>query len=166
MHENLVRAAPHKLQTRKKSQGVINDMDNVDFLPSNVHSCRQEALLKIFEDNEAVIKMIIKGRSPTMRHISRTHRVALDWLFDRINLEKKLLDLQKRFPKNHACPKCPAACRCGLAVSQHGLASLQDHDKVEVTPVDWERGIVHCELTQYSSKSLESFIQLNSFCSS
>ena len=37
-----------------------------------------------------VIKMIIKGRSPTMRHVSRTHRVALDWLFDRINLEPKI----------------------------------------------------------------------------
>ena len=44
-------------------------------------------MLYIFEDNEAVIKMIIKGRSPTMRHVSRTHRVALDWLFDRINLD-------------------------------------------------------------------------------
>ena len=43
--------------------------------------------LYVFEDNEAVIKMIIKGRSPTMRHVSRTHRVALDWLFDRINLD-------------------------------------------------------------------------------
>ena len=43
-----------------------------------------------FEDNEAVIKMIIKGRSPTMRHVSRTHRVALDWLFDRINLDSKI----------------------------------------------------------------------------
>ena len=40
--------------------------------------------LYIFEDNEAVIKMIIKGRSPTMRHVSRTHRVALDWLVDSI----------------------------------------------------------------------------------
>ena len=27
-----------------------------------------------------------KGRSHTMRHVSRTHRVALDWLFVRINL--------------------------------------------------------------------------------
>ena len=27
--------------------------------------------------NEAVIKMIITGRSPTMRHVSRTHRVVL-----------------------------------------------------------------------------------------
>ena len=47
---------------------------------SNVNS-HQEALLYVFEDNEAVIKMIIKGRSPTMRCVSRTHRVALDWLF-------------------------------------------------------------------------------------
>ena len=44
----------------------------------------------VFEDNEAVIKMIMKGRSPTMRHVSRTHRVALDWLFDRINLDPKI----------------------------------------------------------------------------
>ena len=44
----------------------------------------------MFEDNEAVIKMIIKGRSPTMRHVSRTHRVVLDWLFDRINLDSRI----------------------------------------------------------------------------
>ena len=57
------------------------------FIFSNVNSSRQEALLYIFEDNEAVIKMIIKVRSPTMRHVFRTHRVALDWLSDRINLD-------------------------------------------------------------------------------
>ena len=48
------------------------------------------AMLYVFEDNEVVIKMIIKGRSPIMRHVSRTHRVALDWLFDRINLDPKI----------------------------------------------------------------------------
>ena len=37
-----------------------------------------------------MIKMIIKGRSPTMRHVSRTHRVALDWLFDPLNLDPKI----------------------------------------------------------------------------
>ena len=68
---------------------MIDDLDNVDFISSNVNSSRQEALLYIFEDNEAVIKMIIKGRSPTMRHVSRTHRVAIDWLFDRTNLDPK-----------------------------------------------------------------------------
>ena len=69
---------------------MINDLDNVDFIPSNVQSSHQEALLYVFEDNKSVIKMIIKGRSPTMRHVSTTHRVALDWLFDRINLDCKI----------------------------------------------------------------------------
>ena len=36
------------------------------------------------------MKIVIKGRSPSMRHVSRTHRVALDWLFDRINLDPKI----------------------------------------------------------------------------
>ena len=73
-----------------KSQNKIDVMKDIDSVPSNVQSARQEALLYVFEDNEAVIKMIIKGRSPTMRHVSRTHRVALDGLFDRINLDSKI----------------------------------------------------------------------------
>ena len=77
----------HKRHKPQKKIDVIKDMESV---PSNVHSARQEALLYVFEDSEAVIKMIIKGRSPTMRHVSRTHRVALDWLFDRINLDSKI----------------------------------------------------------------------------
>ena len=67
-----------------KSHNKIDAMNDIDDVPSNVQSARQEALLYVFEDNEAVIKMIIKGRSPTMRHVSRTHRVPLDWLFERI----------------------------------------------------------------------------------
>ena len=73
----------------QKSQGKINVMENIDYVTSNVQSSRQEALLYVFEDNEAVVKMIIKGRSPTMRHVSTTHRVALDWLFDRVDLDPK-----------------------------------------------------------------------------
>ena len=76
--------------TRKQLPGKIDDLNSVDFVSSNANSSRGEAMLYIFEDNEAVIKMIIKGRSPTMRHVSRTHRVALDWLFDRINLDPKI----------------------------------------------------------------------------
>ena len=73
-----------------KPHNKIDVTKDIDTVPSNVQSSRQEALLYVFEDNEAVIKMIIKGRSPTMRHVSRTHRVALDWLFDRINLDSKI----------------------------------------------------------------------------
>ena len=73
---------------KDKSHNKIEAMQ--DIIPSNVQSARQEALLYVFEDNEAVIKMIKKGRSPTMKHVSRTDRVALDWLFDRINLDPKI----------------------------------------------------------------------------
>ena len=55
------------------------------------------------------------------------------------------MDLQKRFPKNHAYSKHLAAVYCGLA-------SLQQHEKVEETLVDWESGIVHCVLIQYLEK--------------
>ena len=85
---------------RQKSQSRIDVTKDIDAVPSNVQSARQEALLYVFEDNEAVIKMIIKGRSPTMRHVSRTHRVALDWLFDRINLDSKI-QIKYIDTKNH-----------------------------------------------------------------
>ena len=58
---------------------------DVDYVHTNTHSSRIESQLCIFADNEAVIKMFIKGRSPTMWHVSRTDRVAFDWLFDKIN---------------------------------------------------------------------------------
>ena len=60
---------------REQSQRVINDLDNVDIITSNVQFSHQEALLHVFE--------------ATMRHVSRTRRVALDWFFDRINLDPK-----------------------------------------------------------------------------
>ena len=75
---------------RQKSHSKIDVIKDIDLVPSNVQPANHEALLYVFEDNEAVIKMIMKGRSPTMRHVSRTHRVSLDWLFDRINLDPKI----------------------------------------------------------------------------
>ena len=66
------------------------DLTNIDHFPSNGTYSGPSAMLCLFEDDEAVIKMIIKGRSPTMRHVSRTHRVALDWLFDRISIDSEI----------------------------------------------------------------------------
>ena len=39
---------------RHKSQKKIDVMEDIDSVPSNVQSARQEALLYVFEDNEAV----------------------------------------------------------------------------------------------------------------
>ena len=79
----------NKPRTKVQTPNQYNDLElcDVDFVSSNVKSSQPGAMLYIFEDNEAVIKMIIKGRSPTIRHVSRTRSVALDWSLDRINLD-------------------------------------------------------------------------------
>ena len=66
------------------------DLTNIEHVPSSVTHSGSNAMLHVFEDTEAVIKMKMKKKSPTMRHVSRTHRVALDWLFDRIYLDSKI----------------------------------------------------------------------------
>ena len=42
----------------------------------------------IAEDNHACIKIVKKGRCPTMRHINRTHRIAMDWLYETCQTEQ------------------------------------------------------------------------------
>ena len=58
------------------------------------------------------------------------------------NLEDKELikmqvDLQKRFPIYHVCPKCLAALLCGAAIRKNVSTSLQVLDEVGMTLVDW-----------------------------
>ena len=77
-------------QTKVPTKHNNLELSEVDYVSSNPKSSLFGAMFYIFEDNEAVIKMIIKGRSPTMRHVSRTRRVALDWLFDIINLDPQI----------------------------------------------------------------------------
>ena len=69
-------------------------------------------------------------------------------------LKRTQLDLPKRFPKNHACPKCLAARLCGSAFLQNGLVFLQEMDEVGMTLVDWQRGNFHCELIQHPENLL------------
>merc|ERR1712078_335712 len=66
------------------STSVFDVLKNVDWVPPAVPPPTGAGKIIIFEDNEAVIKMILKGRSPTMRHILRTQRVDIDWLFERV----------------------------------------------------------------------------------
>ena len=73
----------------KKPERSILDTEhqilmNVDYMPSNVPETSKRGKLLLLEDNDAVIKMCIKGRSPNMRHMMRVHRVDTDWLFERI----------------------------------------------------------------------------------
>ena len=74
-------------------------------------------------------------------------------------MKKTPVDLQKRFPKNHAYPKYLAADCCGLAVTL-------DHDEMEITLVDLGTGDGPLRTDSATLKPLESFIQLTSFCNS
>ena len=64
--------------------------ETIDYISPNAQESCGRAHLFIFEDNEAVIKMLIKGRSPLMRHVSRTDGTNLDRLFERINLDSNI----------------------------------------------------------------------------
>ena len=75
----------HELYDQRLSliQQTLLDVDRVPTYKEK-HACFSD--LVIWEDNEAVIKMTIKGRSTAMRHLSRTHRVNLDWLYEALFL--------------------------------------------------------------------------------
>ena len=60
-------------QKQIPTTNTILNLTNIDHVPSfATHSGSNAMLLCVFEDNVAVIKMIIKGRSPTMRHVLRS----------------------------------------------------------------------------------------------
>ena len=89
-----LRVDPGRPQGRPDPRtGMLNKRDsrenislaNVDYVPYNVPERTSTAKLIIMEDNEAVIQMTKKGRSPNMRHVVRTHRVSLDWLWERLD---------------------------------------------------------------------------------
>ena len=39
------------------------------------------------DDKSRFLKMVLKCRAPTLKHVPRTHRINLDWLFERIRTD-------------------------------------------------------------------------------
>ena len=52
---------------KKKKKQKMDQLSDVVYVPTNTHSSQGESQLYIFEDNEAVINMIIKGRNDETR---------------------------------------------------------------------------------------------------
>ena len=77
---------PTKLRSNPRTReatDVYKVLSEIDRVPTNISKVKRVARMIIMEDNDAVIKMCIKCRSPNMRHVARTHRVDLDWVFER-----------------------------------------------------------------------------------
>ena len=65
-----------KNQTKAPTTHDSSDLFHVGNVSSNAKISQFNAMY-VLVDNEELIKKIIKGRSPTLRHVSKTHRVAL-----------------------------------------------------------------------------------------
>ena len=62
---------------------------------------------------------------------------SIDATLEDKELMKMQVDLQKRFPAHHVCPKCLAALLCGSAIRKNVVTSLQVSDEVGMTLVEW-----------------------------
>ena len=62
---------------------------------------------------------------------------SIDSILEDKELVKMQVDLQKRFPMYHVCPKCLAALLCGAAIRKNASTSLQVSDVLGKTLVDW-----------------------------
>ena len=61
----------------------------------------------------------------------------MDSILEGKELMKMHVDLQKRFPICHVCPKCLAALLCGAAIRRKVSTILLVLDVVGKTLVDW-----------------------------
>ena len=79
--------------TNKAYAEMTEAIIKMDEVPSNIsNEIEETAKIIIYEDNEAVIKTTTKGRSPNMRHLTRTHRIDLDWMFERFQSDEQNKD--------------------------------------------------------------------------
>ena len=76
----------HKSKTSQTTE------ETIDHVPPKAQESTNRVFL-FLEEKEAVIKMIIKGSSPHMRHVSRLHGVDLDWLMQYANTTPRVADM-------------------------------------------------------------------------
>ena len=62
---------------------------------------------------------------------------SIDSILEDKELMKMHVDLEKRFPIYHVCPKCMAALLCGTVIRRKASTILQVSDVLGKTLVDW-----------------------------
>ena len=68
---------------KPKGDVISQFIQSLDYVPTNMPEYKGQADLIVLEDNEPVIKMTVKQRWPQLRYVPRTHKIDLDWLFER-----------------------------------------------------------------------------------
>ena len=77
-NHNGIQESVATLHSKAKTQNVkrrqnVEQLSDVDHVPTNTHSSRGESQLYILKTTKLSSRSLFKGRSPTMRHMSRTH---------------------------------------------------------------------------------------------
>lgn len=76
---------------------LVTDGHDIDFNPRRYHAYTRPQNHKtefiVAEDNEAVIKIIRKCRSTALRHLSRTHRIDVNWLSRSVRHPRSVCDI-------------------------------------------------------------------------
>ena len=95
-YKETCRVLPHQTSKPKTKTEVTTQHNNFDLNKCWLCAVEREVFSSLrrcctpLRITKPSLKMIMKGRSPTMRHVSRNHRVALDWLCDGIHLEPEI----------------------------------------------------------------------------
>ena len=107
-----------------------------------------------------------KDRIPTMRHVSRTHRLALDWSFDRINLNPKI-QIKYEIPKTNSRTCWPKvvfrvmngnvsvfSCSHFLSNRKQGVMSKRARESIakEGSAVAKPRPMILCQGTSWAKR--------------
>ena len=102
----------------------------------------------IHDYSEAVSRMIIEGRSPSLRQVSRTYRVDFGWLYGRINVNNSIPitfvgtteEVADTFTKGAFAPTAPST----TSKLDHGTKSPENpRTELLVKNIAWK---THCVL--------------------
>ena len=66
-------------------RSTITNHENFIMLRKLFQPVGFSAALYVYQTIKAAIKIVVKSRHPSARHVTRTHRVDLDWLFEPVN---------------------------------------------------------------------------------
>ena len=66
------------------SKNANEAFESIDHVPLTIPNSSHPTQLYMYNVTAAVIPMINEGRSPSLRHLTRTHTVDLDWLLERV----------------------------------------------------------------------------------
>ena len=83
---NVGRKANHASESAVRKYDTLS-LEYVDYVPPSLPELHHDTKMIFMQDNDAVLKMVVKSRAPMLKHVARTHRIDLDWLFERISTD-------------------------------------------------------------------------------